>query len=149
MKTPERGSSRFKGWGTGWGSDVLQLRWSRRHGQTCERAQPAQSHVACRSFSEDREPCSPFAPSGLAGNEGGAHTFSADRQTGPGGVKLIKAFTLEFSELQGEKKPRPPSEQVNALRCRDPFGGENSHLCAVSTVSPGMASCENTLNTLR
>ncbi|KAI2661874.1 Kinesin-like protein KIF2A [Labeo rohita] len=66
----------------------------------------------------------------LAGNERGADTSSADRQTRLEGAEINKTSKLT---------------QV----LRDSFIGENSRTCMIATISPGMASCENTLNTLR
>uniref|UniRef100_A0A9J8AG64 Kinesin family member 2a n=1 Tax=Cyprinus carpio carpio TaxID=630221 RepID=A0A9J8AG64_CYPCA len=50
----------------------------------------------------------------------------------------------------GLNKPHTPFRASKLTQVlRDSFIGENSRTCMIATISPGMASCENTLNTLR
>uniref|UniRef100_A0AAA9S4V2 Kinesin family member 2A n=1 Tax=Bos taurus TaxID=9913 RepID=A0AAA9S4V2_BOVIN len=50
----------------------------------------------------------------------------------------------------GRNKPHTPFRASKLTQVlRDSFIGENSRTCMIATISPGMASCENTLNTLR
>ncbi|NWI11310.1 KIF2A protein, partial [Crypturellus soui] len=60
---------------------------------------------------------------------------------------------LSFQECiraLGRNKPHTPFRASKLTQVlRDSFIGENSRTCMIATISPGMASCENTLNTLR
>uniref|UniRef100_A0A8C4IKW4 Kinesin motor domain-containing protein n=1 Tax=Dicentrarchus labrax TaxID=13489 RepID=A0A8C4IKW4_DICLA len=50
----------------------------------------------------------------------------------------------------GRNKPHTPFRASKLTQVlRDSFIGENSRTCMIATISPGMTSCENTLNTLR
>ncbi|CAN9506517.1 unnamed protein product [Ophioblennius macclurei] len=88
----------------------------------------------------------------LAGNERGADTSSANRQTRLEGAEINKSLLAlkECIRALGRNKPHTPFRaSVLTQVLRDSFIGENSRTCMIATISPGMASCENTLNTLR
>ncbi|RDD47829.1 Kinesin-like protein KIF2A [Trichoplax sp. H2] len=88
----------------------------------------------------------------LAGNERGADTSSANRQTRMEGAEINKSL-LALKECiralgrKGGYTPFRASKLTQVLR--DSFIGENSKTCMIATISPGMSSCEHTLNTLR
>ncbi|XP_063345250.2 kinesin-like protein KIF2A, partial [Pelmatolapia mariae] len=87
----------------------------------------------------------------LAGNERGADTWSADRQTGLEGAEINKSLLAlkECIRALGRNKPHTPFRASKLTQVlRDSFIGENSRTCMIATISPGMTSCENTLNTL-
>ncbi|XP_053205645.1 kinesin-like protein KIF2A isoform X2 [Panonychus citri] len=88
----------------------------------------------------------------LAGNERGADTSSANRQTRMEGAEINKSL-LALKECiralgrKGAHLPFRASKLTQVLR--DSFIGENSRTCMISMISPGMQSCEHSLNTLR
>lgn len=88
----------------------------------------------------------------LAGNERGADTSSANRQTRMEGAEINKSL-LALKECiralgrKGAHLPFRASKLTQVLR--DSFIGENSRTCMIAMISPGMQSCEHSLNTLR
>ncbi|KAI2810483.1 Kinesin-like protein kif2a [Blomia tropicalis] len=88
----------------------------------------------------------------LAGNERGADTSSANRQTRMEGAEINKSLLAlkECIRALGRKGAHLPfrgSKLTQVLR--DSFIGENSRTCMIAMISPGFQSCEHTLNTLR
>uniref|UniRef100_A0A8C3AW58 Kinesin family member 2a n=1 Tax=Cyclopterus lumpus TaxID=8103 RepID=A0A8C3AW58_CYCLU len=82
----------------------------------------------------------------------GADTSSADRQTRLEGAEINKSLLAlkECIRALGLNKPHTPFRASKLTQVlRDSFIGENSRTCMIATISPGMTSCENTLNTLR
>ncbi|CAG2179709.1 unnamed protein product, partial [Oppiella nova] len=88
----------------------------------------------------------------LAGNERGADTSSANRQTRMEGAEINKSL-LALKECiralgrKGAHLPFRASKLTQVLR--DSFIGENSRTCMIAMISPGVLSCEHSLNTLR
>ncbi|CAG2172880.1 unnamed protein product [Oppiella nova] len=88
----------------------------------------------------------------LAGNERGADTMAADLVTRKEGAE-INTSLLALKECiralgrKGSHLPFRGSTLTQVLR--DSFIGEKSRTCMIAMISPGMQSCDNTLNTLR
>lgn len=88
----------------------------------------------------------------MAGNERGADTSSANRQTRMEGAEINKSL-LALKECiralgrKGGHLPFRASKLTQVLR--DSFIGDKSKTCMIAMVSPGLSSCEHTLNTLR
>lgn len=88
----------------------------------------------------------------LAGNERGADTSSANRQTRTETAEINKSL-LALKECiralgrRGAHLPFRASKLTQVLR--DSFIGENSRTCMIAMISPSLSSCEHSLNTLR
>ncbi|KAL3274638.1 hypothetical protein HHI36_016018 [Cryptolaemus montrouzieri] len=88
----------------------------------------------------------------LAGNERGADTFNSDRQTRLEGADINKSLLAlkECIRALGKKGSHCPfrgSKLTQVLR--DSFIGEKSRTCMIALISPGVASVDHSLNTLR
>ncbi|XP_017005867.2 kinesin-like protein Klp59C [Drosophila takahashii] len=89
----------------------------------------------------------------LAGNERGADTQSADRQTRIEGAEINKSLLalkecIRALSRQSSHLPFRGSKLTQVLR--DSFmGGQKNKLCMIAMISPSMNCVEHTLNTLR
>ncbi|XP_041447180.1 kinesin-like protein KIF2A isoform X1 [Xenopus laevis] len=137
--------------------DVLKLieigNSCRTSGQTSANAHSSRSHAVFQIILRKKGKMhGKFSLIDLAGNERGADTSSADRQTRLEGAEINKSLLAlkECIRALGRNKPHTPFRASKLTQVlRDSFIGENSRTCMIATISPGMASCENTLNTLR
>jgi kinesin family protein 2/24 len=88
----------------------------------------------------------------LAGNERGADTNSADRQTILEGAAINKSLLVlkECIRALGKNGGHIPFRGSKITQVlRDSFIGKKSKTCMIGMISPGMGSCEHSLNTLR
>ncbi|XP_044738244.1 kinesin-like protein Klp10A [Chrysoperla carnea] len=128
---------------------------ARTSGQTSANSNSSRSHAV---FQIVLRPCGlnrihgKFSLIDLAGNERGADTSSANRQTRMEGAEINKSL-LALKECiralgrKGTHLPFRASKLTQVLR--DSFIGDKSRTCMIAMISPGMKSCEHTLNTLR
>jgi len=140
--------------------DVLKLITSgnnlRTSGQTSANQHSSRSHavfqIVLRTNTAKKPLYGKFSLIDLAGNERGADTSSANRQTRMEGAEINKSL-LALKECiralgrKGGHLPFRASKLTQVLR--DSFIGEKSKTCMIAMVSPGLSSCEHTLNTLR
>jgi len=88
----------------------------------------------------------------LAGNERGVDTSSTNRQTRMEGAEINKSLLAlkECIRALGRKGAHTPFRASKLTQVlRDSFIGNNSRTCMIAMISPGMQSCEHSLNTLR
>ncbi|KAL4704421.1 hypothetical protein ACJJTC_000420 [Scirpophaga incertulas] len=89
----------------------------------------------------------------LAGNERGADTASANRQTRMESAEINKSLLAlkECIRALGMKGNNHLPFRVSKLTqvLRDSFIGDKSRTCMIAMISPAMSSCEHSLNTLR
>ncbi|XP_066938011.1 kinesin-like protein KIF2A isoform X15 [Macrobrachium rosenbergii] len=140
--------------------DVLKLislgSQVRTSGQTAANNQSSRSHAVFQIILRNREKAlklhGKFSLIDLAGNERGADTSSANRQTRMEGAEINKSL-LALKECiralgrKGAHLPFRASKLTQVLR--DSFIGDKSKTCMIAMISPGMSCCEHTLNTLR
>lgn len=128
---------------------------ARTSGQTSANSNSSRSHAVFQIIA--RTPAThkvhgKFSLIDLAGNERGADTSSANRQTRMEGAEINKSL-LALKECiralgrKGTHLPFRASKLTQVLR--DSFIGEKSKTCMIAMISPGMSSCEHSLNTLR
>ncbi|GJQ73605.1 kinesin-13 [Trypoxylus dichotomus] len=140
--------------------DVLELiqkgSQERTSGQTSANTNSSRSHavfqIIIRKYGSGNKIFGKFSLIDLAGNERGADTFKSNRQTRIEGGDINKSLLAlkECIRALGKKGSHCPfrgSKLTQVLR--DSFIGENSKTCMIALISPGVASCEHTLNTLR
>ncbi|XP_050306708.1 kinesin-like protein Klp10A [Anthonomus grandis grandis] len=141
-------------------NDVLELIFegneARASGKTSVNAQSSRSHAIfqfyLRSQVNPKVVYGKFSLIDLAGNERGADTFSSSKITRQEGSE-INTSLLSLKECiralgrKGAHLPFRGSKLTQVLR--DSFVGANSKTCMIAMISPGVSSCENTLNTLR
>ncbi|XP_030063080.1 kinesin-like protein KIF2C isoform X2 [Microcaecilia unicolor] len=125
----------------------------RTSGQTFANSSSSRSHACFQIILRKKGKLhGKFSLVDLAGNERGADTGSADRQTRMEGAEINKSLLAlkECIRALGQNKSHTPFRESTLTQVlRDSFIGENSRTCMIAMISPGMASCEYTLNTLR
>ncbi|XP_056277053.1 kinesin-like protein KIF2C isoform X2 [Pseudoliparis swirei] len=128
----------------------------RTSGQTSANANSSRSHAILQIVLRRNDRATTlhgkFSLVDLAGNERGIDCNSNDRST------LVETAEINRSLLALKECIRSlgmNSDHIPFRLCtltkvlRDSFIGENSRTCMIAMVSPGMASCEYTVNTLR
>ncbi|XP_063152631.1 kinesin-like protein KIF2B [Candoia aspera] len=137
--------------------DVLKLieigNRCRTSGQTSANSHSSRSHAVFQIILKRRGRLyGKFSLIDLAGSERGADTSRADRLTRLEGAEINKSLLAlkECIRALGRNKGHTPFRASKLTQVlRDSFVGENSCTCMIATISPGMKSCEHTLNTLR
>lgn len=128
---------------------------TRTSGQTSANANSSRSHAVFQVMVRPKGSTKihgKFSFIDLAGNERGADTSSANRQTRMEGAEINKSLLAlkECIRALGKQNAHLPfrvSKLTQVLR--DSFIGEKSRTCMIAMISPGLSSCEHTLNTLR
>lgn len=128
---------------------------TRTSGQTSANANSSRSHAVFQIVVRPNGSTKihgKFSFIDLAGNERGADTSSANRQTRMEGAEINKSLLAlkECIRALGKQNAHLPfrvSKLTQVLR--DSFIGEKSKTCMIAMISPGLSSCEHTLNTLR
>lgn len=128
---------------------------TRTSGQTSANANSSRSHAVFQLVLRPAGSAKihgKFSFIDLAGNERGADTNSANRQTRMEGAEINKSLLAlkECIRALGRQNAHLPfrvSKLTQVLR--DSFIGEKSKTCMIAMISPGLSSCEHTLNTLR
>ncbi|RZB49918.1 trifunctional enzyme subunit alpha, mitochondrial, partial [Asbolus verrucosus] len=137
--------------------DLIQLgNTARTSGQTSANENSSRSHAVFQIYLRPakRMNClhGKFSLIDLAGNERGADTLTSTKMTRMEGGEINKSL-LALKECiralgrRGAHLPFRLSKLTQVLR--DSFIGSNSKTCMIAMISPGVSSCENTLNTLR
>lgn len=125
----------------------------RTSGQTSVNAHSSRSHAVLQIILKSRGALhGKFSLVDLAGNERGADTAKANRKRQLEGADINKSLLAlkECIRALGHNKSHTPFRASKLTQVlRDSFIGQNSSTCMIATISPGMSSCENTLNTLR
>ncbi|XP_054889813.1 kinesin-like protein KIF2C isoform X1 [Poeciliopsis prolifica] len=128
----------------------------RTSGQTSANTNSSRSHailqIVLRCNNRAATLHGKFSLVDLAGNERGTDVSSNDRST------LVETSEINRSLLAlkecirslGKNSDHIPFRMSTLTKVlRDSFIGEKSRTCMIAMVSPGMASCEYTMNTLR
>ncbi|XP_016970284.1 kinesin-like protein Klp59C [Drosophila rhopaloa] len=140
--------------------DVLRLielgNKERTSGQTSANAKSSRSHAVFQMALHLPDSWGPYGKCSfvdLAGNERGADTQSADRQTRLEGAEINKSLLalkecIRALSRQSSHLPFRGSKLTQVLR--DSFvGGKKNKTCMIAMISPSMSCVEHTLNTLR
>uniref|UniRef100_A0A672HH58 Kinesin-like protein n=1 Tax=Salarias fasciatus TaxID=181472 RepID=A0A672HH58_SALFA len=137
--------------------DVLKLiqvgNSCRTSGQTSANIHSSWSHAMFQIILRHRGKMhGKFSLIDLAGNERATDTSCADRQIHIEGAEINKSLlalkeciralgrNTEYTLFRGNKL---------SMTLRDSFTGKNSRTCMIATITPGLDSCEGTLNTLQ
>ncbi|KAB0796438.1 hypothetical protein PPYR_10499 [Photinus pyralis] len=141
-------------------NEVLQLiskgNMARTFGQTAANTYSSRSHaifqLILRSPGHKNIVHGKLSLIDLAGNERGADTASTDRHTRMEGAEINKSLLAlkECIRALGFKQNHLPFRMSKLTQVlKDSFVGPNSRTCMIAMISPGVSSCEHSLNTLR
>ncbi|XP_073347394.1 kinesin-like protein KIF2C isoform X2 [Pagrus major] len=128
----------------------------RTSGQTSANANSSRSHAILQIVLRRNDRASTlhgkFSLVDLAGNERGTDVSSNDRSTLVETAEINRSLLAlkECIRSLGKNSDHIPFRMSTLTKVlRDSFIGEKSRTCMIAMVSPGMASCEYTMNTLR
>ncbi|KAF7652965.1 hypothetical protein LDENG_00088840 [Lucifuga dentata] len=128
----------------------------RTSGQTSANANSSRSHailqIVLRYNDRAKTIHGKFSLVDLAGNERGTDVSSNDRRTMVETAEINRSLLAlkECIRSLGMNNDHIPFRMSTLTKVlRDSFIGENSKTCMIAMVSPGMTSCEYTMNTLR
>uniref|UniRef100_A0A1A7XMK9 Kinesin-like protein n=2 Tax=Iconisemion striatum TaxID=60296 RepID=A0A1A7XMK9_9TELE len=128
----------------------------RTSGQTSANANSSRSHAILQILLRRNDRTSTlhgkFSLVDLAGNERGTDVSSNDRSTLVETAEINRSLLAlkECIRSLGKNSDHIPFRMSTLTKVlRDSFIGEKSKTCMIAMVSPGMASCEYTMNTLR
>ncbi|XP_018608825.1 kinesin-like protein KIF2C [Scleropages formosus] len=125
----------------------------RTSGQTFANANSSRSHAVLQIIlRRGNKLHGKFSLVDLAGNERGPDVSSNDRQTlvETGEINCSLLALKECIRSLGQNSEHIPFRMSKLTQVlRDSFIGENSKTCMIAMISPGMGSCDYTLNTLR
>uniref|UniRef100_A0A3Q4HKS6 Kinesin-like protein n=1 Tax=Neolamprologus brichardi TaxID=32507 RepID=A0A3Q4HKS6_NEOBR len=128
----------------------------RTSGQTSANANSSRSHailqIVLRRNDRATTLYGKFSLVDLAGNERGTDVSSNDRSTLVETAEINRSLLAlkECIRSLGKNSDHIPFRMSTLTKVlRDSFIGEKSRTCMIAMVSPGMTSCEYTMNTLR
>ncbi|XP_060940716.1 kinesin-like protein KIF2C [Limanda limanda] len=128
----------------------------RTSGQTSANANSSRSHAILQIVLRRNDRASTlhgkFSLVDLAGNERGTDVSSNDRSTLNETAEINRSLLAlkECIRSLGKNSDHIPFRMSTLTKVlRDSFIGEKSRTCMIAMVSPGMSSCEYTMNTLR
>uniref|UniRef100_UPI0037E8FAEB kinesin-like protein KIF2C n=1 Tax=Semicossyphus pulcher TaxID=241346 RepID=UPI0037E8FAEB len=128
----------------------------RTSGQTSANANSSRSHAILQIVLRRNDRATTlhgkFSLVDLAGNERGTDVSSNDRSTLVETAEINRSLLAlkECIRSLGMNSDHIPFRMSTLTKVlRDSFIGEKSRTCMIAMVSPGMASCEYTMNTLR
>ncbi|XP_071347359.1 kinesin-like protein KIF2C isoform X2 [Trachinotus anak] len=128
----------------------------RTSGQTSANANSSRSHAVLQIVLRRNDRATTlhgkFSLVDLAGNERGTDVSSNDRSTLVETAEINRSLLAlkECIRSLGKNSDHIPFRMSTLTKVlRDSFIGEKSRTCMIAMVSPGMASCEYTMNTLR
>nr|XP_046264056.1 kinesin-like protein KIF2C isoform X2 [Scatophagus argus] len=128
----------------------------RTSGQTSANANSSRSHAVLQIVLRRNDRATTlhgkFSLVDLAGNERGTDVSSNDRSTLVETAEINRSLLAlkECIRSLGRNSDHIPFRMSTLTKVlRDSFIGEKSRTCMIAMVSPGMASCEYTMNTLR
>ncbi|XP_034090421.1 kinesin-like protein KIF2C isoform X3 [Gymnodraco acuticeps] len=136
---------------------IIQIGSScRTSGQTSANANSSRSHailqIVLRRNDHANKMHGKFSLVDLAGNERGTDVSSNDRSTLVETAEINRSLLAlkECIRSLGMNSDHIPFRMSTLTKVlRDSFIGEKSRTCMIAMVSPGLASCEYTMNTLR
>uniref|UniRef100_A0A669F445 Kinesin-like protein n=1 Tax=Oreochromis niloticus TaxID=8128 RepID=A0A669F445_ORENI len=128
----------------------------RTSGQTSANANSSRSHAILQIVLRRNDRATTlhgkFSLVDLAGNERGTDVSSNDRSTLVETAEINRSLLAlkECIRSLGKNSDHIPFRMSTLTKVlRDSFIGEKSRTCMIAMVSPGMTSCEYTMNTLR